>query len=179
METSKNLTFLRIANIIAYVMTVIVNSMSEILPLNGITTAEISDSYPTLIAPAGYVFSIWGVIYVLLGAFVIYQTLPSQKGKAFLNQIGYLFILGSTANITWIFLWHFLQIELSLVAMFILLGTLIATYLKLGIGKSDVPFKEKFLVHLPFSTYLGWITVAPIANVAATLVKNNWERLGL
>jgi hypothetical protein len=170
---------LRGANICAFLLTVAVNALANILPLNGKTTAQISDSYPTLITPAGYVFSIWGIIYILLFVFMIFQALPKQKENPFLSKISYLFVLSSIANVSWLFLWHYEQIVLSVIPMFVLLATLIAIYLRLQIGQSNVPMKEKLCVHVPFSVYLGWITVASIADVAAALVATNWDGLGL
>ncbi len=178
MSTSKNL-ILQVSNVAAFIILVAVNALSEILPLNGKSTAEISDSYPNLFTPAGYVFSIWSIIYTLLLIFTIYQASPKQREKPFLHKISYLFVLSSIANISWLFLWHYEKIVLSLVPMFALLGTLIAIYLRLQIGQSDAPLREKLCVHLPFSVYLGWITVAPIANVAAALVAINWDGWGL
>jgi len=179
MSSSKHLAFLQGANIGAFLLTLVVNALGNILPLGGKTTGEISDLYPTLFTPAGYVFSIWGVIYALLLIFVIFQASPKQKEKLFLSKIGYLFVLSSVANVSWLFLWHYEQIILSLIPMFALLGTLIAIYLRLQIGQSYVPLKEKLFVHLPFSVYLGWITVAPIANVAAALTAIRWDGWGL
>jgi len=147
--------------------------------LNGKTTGEISDLYPTLVTPAGYVFAIWGLIYILLLVFVVFQALPSQRGNAFQKEVGVLFVLSSVFNVVWLFLWQYGYITLSVLPMFALLATLIATYLRLNIGKSKVSLKEKLSVHLPFSVYLGWITVASIANVAAALVSINWDGLGL
>jgi len=170
---------LRIANIVAFVLVVVVNILANLLPLNGRTTASISDAYPTLIAPAGYVFSIWGIIYALLLIFTLFQTLPSQKDKPFLRQISYLFLLSSLANVVWLFLWHYEQIVLSVLPMFVLLASLIMIYLRLQIGKSDASTFEKLSVHVPFSVYLGWITVAPIANVAAAAIALDWDGLGL
>ncbi len=167
------------ANLFALVVTIAVNALANILPLNGVTTAEVSDMYPSLITPAGYVFSIWGVIYVLLAIFAVYQAMPARREEPLLGKIGWLFVLGSAANIAWLFLWHYLQVVPSLAAMFALLGTLIAIYLRLDIGRSDAPRGERLYVHLPFSVYLGWITVAPIANVSAALVSLGWGGLGL
>jgi benzodiazapine receptor len=132
-----------------------------------------------LVTPAGYVFSIWGLIYVLLLVFVVFQALPSQREKPFLKQINVLFVLSGFFNVLWLFLWHYDQIVLSVALMFALLATLIAVYLRLGIGKSEVSWKEKISVHLPFSVYLGWITIASIANVAAALVSIEWNGFGL
>jgi hypothetical protein len=147
--------------------------------LNGKTTGEISDLYPTLVTPAGYVFAIWGLIYILLLIFVVFQALPSQEGKAFQKEIGVLFVLSSAFNIVWLFLWQYGHITLSVLPMFALLATLIMIYLRLNIGKSNASLKEKLTVHLPFSAYLGWITIASIADVATALVSINWDGFGL
>jgi benzodiazapine receptor len=179
MSNSVKTLLLQSLNVLAFAVTVIVNGLASSLALNGRTTAEVSDQYFTLVTPAGYVFSIWGVIYALLLAFVVFQALPSQRGKPFLRQISVLFILSSVFNVVWLFLWHYDQIVLSVVLMFALLATLIAVYLRLGIGKTVVSVKERVFVHLPFSVYLGWITVASIANVASALVAVGWDGFGL
>ncbi len=179
MVIPKRSIFLQGANLGALLMLIVVNALANILPLNGKTTAEISDSYPNLFTPAGYVFSIWGLIYALLLIFAVYQALLSQREKTFLHKIGFFFVLSCIANISWIFLWHYEQIILSLALMFVLLITLIVIYLRLNIGRSDAPLKERLYVHLPFSVYLGWITVAPIANVAAALTAINWDGWGI
>jgi len=170
---------LRWANVIAFIVTILVNALANTSLLNGKTTGEISDLYPTLVTPAGYVFSIWGIIYILLLVFVVFQALPSQKEKAFQKQVGILFVLSSIFNVVWLFLWQYEYITSSVLLMFALLATLIMTYLRLDIGRSNVSLAEKLSVHLPFSVYLGWITVAIIANVAAAIVSINWNGFGL
>ena len=177
---SKNSSILRYANILFYALTVVVNSLAGgTTILGGQLTAAVSDANPTLITPAGYVFSIWGIIYLLLGVFVIYQALPSQKGKEYQNRIGWLFALSSLINIIWLFLWQYNYLSVSVVLMFALLATLILIYMRLGIGKSKVTLRERIAVHLPFSVYLGWITVASIANVAVTSVSLGWDGFGI
>ena len=178
--TSNNSALLRWMNIVAFVLTVIVNSLAGSTTLiGGVNTAFISDSNPTLITPAGYTFAIWGIIYILLGAFVIYQALPGQRAKPYHEQIGWLFVLSSIINICWLFLWQYELLAPSLILMFLLLATLILIYTRLGIGKSTPTFQEKIAVHTPFSVYLGWITIASIANVAVTLVSINWDGFGI
>ena len=177
---AKNPVLLKWSNIIAFAFTVIVNSLAGSTTfIGGVNTAQISDSNPTLITPAGYVFSIWGIIYVLLGVFVIFQALPSQKEKEYTKKIGWLFVLSSIINIAWLFLWQYKFLSLSVILMFLLLATLILIYLRLGIGKSKVTLREKLAIHVPFSVYLGWITIASIANVATTLVSLNWDGFGI
>ena len=179
MSYSKYTILLQNTNILAFIWLIIVNALANTLALNGKTTGEISNLYPTQVTPAGYVFSIWGLIYALLLIFVIFQVLPSQRDKPFLWQVSFLFALSCVFNISWLFLWHYGQIVLSVLPMFGLLATLIAIYLRLNIGKANVPIKERIYVHLPFSVYLGWITVASITNVAAALVSINWDGWGL
>ena len=179
MSSSWKPVLLQSFNVVVFAVTVVVNGLASSLALNGVTTAEVSDLYFTLVTPAGYVFSIWGAIYTLLLLFSVFQALPSQREKPFLNQINILFILSGVFNIVWLFLWHYDQIVLSVALMFALLATLIAIYLRLGIGKNSVELKERLFVHLPFSVYLGWITVASIANVSSALVSIQWDGFGL
>lgn len=179
MEESKGISPLQIANILGFTVMVAVNSLANALPLGGKTTGELSDAYPNLFVPAGYVFSIWGVIYLLLLAFTIYQASPSRRNVEFLEKIGYLFALSSVFNVVWIFLWHYEYVILSLFAMIALLISLIQIYLRLDIGHSSPVREERLWVHLPFSVYLGWITVALIANVVAVLVSVGWKGFGI
>jgi benzodiazapine receptor len=175
-----NPTLLKWMNIIAFALTVVVNGLAGgTTILGGKLTSEISDANPTLITPAGYVFSIWGIIYVLLGIFVVFQVLPSQKTKGYQGRIGWLFVLSCLLNIAWLFLWQFEYLGLSVVLMFLLLATLIAIYLRLNVGKSAVTLREKLAVHVPFSVYLGWITIASIANVSVALVSVGWDGFGI
>ncbi|MBS3969234.1 MAG: hypothetical protein KGZ94_03835 [Clostridia bacterium] len=171
-------TILQVANIIALILTILINFLANALPINGKTTAEVSGLYPTLFTPAGITFAIWGLIYLLLAAFIVYQgrdLLTYKKVEMpFLSQIGWWFVAASAFNIVWIIAWHYEAILLSLVIIIALLLTLIIIYLKLGIGKSVKNRMEKYLVHIPFSIYLGWITVATAANTAVYLVKINW-----
>ena len=177
---SSNSASLKWLNIVAFVSTVLVNGLAgSTTIIGGRNTAQISDNNPTLITPAGYVFSIWGVIYVLLGVFVVFQALPSEKGKDYQKRIGFFFILGSLCNIVWLFLWQYEFLGLSVVLMFLLLAALITIYIRLDIGKAPVSLHEKLAVHLPFSVYLGWITIASIANVTVTFVSANWSGFGI
>jgi hypothetical protein len=177
------LLFLAILNLIGFLGTVVVNGLANTLPINNKTTGELSDQYPNLFVPAGMTFSIWGLIYLLLAIFVIYSLVVAirkeTEDSSFINKIGVLFFITCLANSGWIFAWHYEVLPLSLVLMLILLGSLIAIYLRLRTGKSDSARTEKYLVHLPFSIYLGWITIATIANVTALLVDVSWNTFGL
>jgi len=159
--------------------TIVVNVLANTLPINGLNTGAISDRFKVYFVPAGYVFAIWGVIYIGLIAFAIFQALPSQRENPRLRATGWWIALGGLANIAWIFLWHYEQFPLTLVAMLVLLGTLIITYLGLGTGCSTVSRAETWAVRVPFSIYLGWITVATIANITELLYFLNWDGFGI
>ena len=158
--------------IIALAATIFVNYLSNALPINGRTPGEISDSFPVRFTPAGYVFSIWSIIYLGLIAYAIYQALPSQRANPRLRAIGWPFVLSCVANSGWIFAWHYGLYPLSLLIMLVLLGALITVYRRLYPAYRTVATAERWTTHIPFRIYLGWITVATVAN--ATIVLYNW-----
>ena len=165
--------------LVAVVSTIIVNGLANALPINGQQTGDISDRFDVFFVPAGYVFSIWGLIYVGLIAYGIFQALPAQRDNAQLRAIDIPFYVASLANIVWIFLWHYEYFALTLAVMLILLVSLITIYLRLNIGRSQPPAAERWFVHLPFSIYLGWITVATIANATSLLDYLSWNGFGI
>lgn len=169
----------QVINAVAIVGAIIINILANALPLNNLSTGEISDSFSVFFVPAGYVFAIWGVIYVGLIAFTIYQALPAQRENPRLVRIGYLPALSAVANATWIFLWHYQQFAATLVAMLVLLASLILTYVRLDIGRVAVSRVERWCVDIPTSIYLGWITVATIANVTTVLSYLGWSGWGI
>jgi tryptophan-rich sensory protein len=169
----------QISVVLAVIATLAVNALANILPLNGQNTGEISNRFQVYFVPAGYVFSIWGLIYIGLIVYATYQALASQRENPRLRRVGYLFVLSCLANITWLFLLHYNQFPLSLVAMLALLVLLILIYLRLGIGRDIVSPAEKWLVNLLFSIYLGWVSVATIANVSDVLYYLHWNGWGI
>ncbi len=166
-------------NVIGLVIALVVNALAVTLPLNGLTTAQVSDRFPVLIVPPGYVFSIWGIIYLGLIAFTIYQALPSQRENPRFQKMGLWFFFSSLANALWLVSFQYLQFGLAMIIMLVLLGMLIRIYIGLEIGKEMVKPVERWLVNLPFSIYLGWITVAAIANAAQLLYSLNWNGFGI
>ena len=174
---------LAIFNVIIFIGTVIVNALANLIPINGITTGELSDLYPNLFVPAGITFSIWGLIYLLLGIFTVYQLLVAFKSKhslnTFVDDIGIWNIVLGMGNMLWIFLWHYKYVGISVIVMIVMLLSLIVIYRKLQIGRGVRPKKERFLVHINFSIYLGWISIATIANITAFLVDINWNGFGI
>ena len=169
----------QLVNVIATVLMIAVNILATTLPLNGQNTGAISDRFKIYFVPAGYVFSIWGLIYLALIGFAVFQALPSQRENPRLRRVGYLYALTSALNIVWLFLWHYNVFAGTLVVMLGLLASLIAVYVRLGIGVTQVKSAEKWLVNVPFSIYLGWITVATIANASQLLFYLKWNGWGI
>lgn len=169
----------QIAIVVIMAATLVVNGLANALPINGQNTGEISDRFKVYFVPAGYVFSIWGLIYLGLIAFTIFQALSSQRENPRLRAVGWWIALGGLANIAWILLWHYEVFPLTVVVMLVLLTSLIITYLRLGIGRSTVSAGEKWAVRLPFSIYLGWISVATVANISSLLYYLKWDGFGI
>jgi hypothetical protein len=172
-------TYRQIVVILSVAITLAINALANIIPLNNLTTAEISDSFQVLFVPAGYVFAIWGVIYLGLVVFAVYQALPQHKTDPVMRKVGYPFALSGVANSVWIFLWHYQYFLLTLVAMLSLLVLLIYIYLRLEIGQKPVKLIERWMVQIPISIYLGWISVATIANISDVLDYLGWDGGGI
>lgn len=164
----KKISSLQIINIVALVLTLIMNglSQSDIFPN---TVGELGESRAIFFLPAGYVFAIWGLIYTGLIAYVIYQARPSERDGQVMQSIGWWFVVSCAANIIWLVLFLYDLVWLSTVAMLALLISLLMIYIRLGIGTKSVSLAEKWAVHIPFSIYLGWISVATIANFSTAL----------
>jgi len=166
-------------NIAAFILVIVFNVLASSLPLGGQTTGQVSAKYPSLFVPAGYVFSIWGLIYLGLTAFVIYQALPAQRSSRKLASITPLFVTNCIANALWLVAWHYEQLVLSALLMIAILITLVLIYRRLDIGRVRVSSAERWCVYLPFSIYTGWITVATIANLSALQYASGWDDFGV
>jgi hypothetical protein len=167
-----------ICAVLAYIGMISVNALANILPINNVTTGGVSDSYPNLFAPAGITFSIWGVIYLLLAGHAVFQLVERNNGKhqPFLEKVNRYFLLSSVINIMWIFAWHYRYIGISVLLMIALLFSLIR--IADLINAEKITLREKLFVKVPFGVYFGWITIATIANIAASLVSVGWNGFG-
>lgn len=167
----------QILNVFAVLFTIVMNALANILPFNGVNTGMVADAFPNYFTPPGYVFAIWGAIYVLLFIFMVYQARSNQVDEEYLGKIGYLYFLGAILNVAWLILFHYSynNTPLLLWSEFLIVGflvVLLVTYVKLDIGIKEVPLKQKIAIHLPTSVYFGWISLATIANTAALLNTN-------
>ena len=174
---------LQIGNTLGFIFTLVMNSLGGSGLLFNNTIGGVSETYSNLFTPAGLTFSIWGVIYLLLGLFIIYQARglfkEKEEDKQFVEDIGYFFILISIWNPLWLIFWLAELILLSLIVMLLLLVSLILLYLKINRTENKFSSEQKFFVNLPFSLYLGWISIATIANVTIYLVSIEWNGFGL
>lgn len=166
--------YLPIINVIAYVVTLVINFLSQAgKELTGdlfpYTVQELAELRAVLFLPANYVFGIWGLIYTALGAYIIYQA--TNREHPIIEKIGWWFVVSSVANSIWLVLFLNDWVGASTVAMLVLLGALITIYLRLGIGKTPTTRGEYWAVRFGFSVYLGWISVATVANIATALYQ--------
>jgi hypothetical protein len=172
-------TLRQFTNLLSVILALTVNILASVLPLNGQNTGEISDRFQVYFVPAGYVFAIWGIVYIGWIAFTVFQFRPSQKESPRLRRLGTIFALSGLANAAWLFTWHYNFFGLGVLVMLSLLGLLIASYLRLDVNRSSVSRAEWWSVDLPFSVYLGWITVATVANVTDWLYLVQWNGFGI
>lgn len=165
-----------VLNVATLAVTLVTNALANALPLNGRTTGEISDGFAeNLFAPAGYVFSVWGLIYLLLTAFGVYQAIPTGRRSAAVARVGPWFVLSCVANALWLVFWHYGLFPATMAAMVVLLVSLCAVVAGLGPPRAAPSVADRWLVYLPFSVYLGWISVATIANASIFLLDLGWS----
>ncbi len=171
----------QVLTLIAILATLAVNALSNFFPPRGLNIGEVSNTIlgGVLITPASYAFSIWGLIYLGLIAFGIYQLLPGQRRDELLRRADYYLIVACLAQIAWVYLFLTQQFWLSVVAMGVILGALIGAYLALGVSVERVSRQGRWFAHIPFSIYLGWISVASIVNVASALYISEWGGWGV
>ncbi len=188
METKLNATKIRtlqIFNFLFFLGMVFVNFLANFLPINGKNTGEVSAEYPNLFVPAPLTFSIWGLIYLLLFIFCVYQMTSLFKSKIdiyeaeVVRRINIAFILTCIINMCWIVAWHYGFILISVLLMLLLLGRLIYIEAQIRILEPYLTNAQSFIVKAPFGLYLGWICIATIANITALLVSYGWRGFGM
>lgn len=164
-------------NLAGLVLVVGVNVLANVIPFNGQTTAEVITGDPVYFQPADWTFTIWGLIYLLLFGFVGYTLLPAGRRNRRVRAVAPAFLIANIANALWLVLWHYEQWSASVIVMAILGIALIVIYAGLRRRDPSDPFTavERFMVWTPFSIYLGWITVAFIANVTVAMDRTNSE----
>jgi len=166
-----------VLNLVSVIFALTLNFLAVTLPINNKTTGELSDAYPNLFVPAGFTFSIWGIIYLLMIFFLVYQAWQYRKNvketTSNILTIGPWFFISGLANGLWILAWHYELVWLSLCIMLVILYSLIKVYLALDQNRPHT-FGDNLSIRVFFSVYLGWISVATIANVTTLLVSIGW-----
>ena len=180
-STTKSSLGIAILALFAILATLTINALSNFFPLKGANIGKISNTVfqEVQITPANYAFAIWGLIYIGLIAYGIYQLRPAQRRDPIIGRASVLLIVACMAQITWVYLFTMRLFWLSVVAMLVILLALIGAYWQLGIGKVQVLRDRQWLAHIPFSIYLGWISVATVVNIASALYSSNWDGWGI
>jgi hypothetical protein len=165
----------------AILATLAINVLSNFFPPQGLSIGEIANIIlgGVQITPANYAFAIWGVIYLGLIAYGIYQLRPARQGDLTLRRVDGLVIIACIAQIAWVYLFTNRLFWLSVVAMLVILLSLIGAYLQLNSGRERLSRERKWLAQVPLSVYLGWISVATIVNVASALYISAWDGWGI
>lgn len=167
-----------IISLVGLAVVVLVNWLANWIPFNDQTTGQIANRNPVPFQPAGWAFSIWGLIYVLLFVFVVYSFLPAGRHSSRIQRVGPLFLVANIANISWLLLWHYNVVGASLIAMVVLLASLLGIYSLLwrrADNPGKVPVLRRLIVRVPFSVYLGWIAVAILANIQIWMSRGGWD----
>lgn len=172
---------LPIVTLIAILTTLSVNILSNFFPPAGSNIGEIANTIlqGVQITPANYAFAIWGLIYLGLITYGIYQLRPTQRVHPTMRRVDFLLIIACLAQIAWVYLFTLRLFWLSVVAMLAILLSLIRAYLQLNIGPEQVSRERRWMAHMPFSIYLGWISVATIVNIASALYISSWDGWGI
>ncbi|WP_424494324.1 tryptophan-rich sensory protein [Salinimicrobium sp. GXAS 041] len=174
---------LQVSNAIAFLVVVVMNYLANTGIFNGDTMGSVSAQYENLFTPAGYAFSIWGLIYIGLAGFIVYQGRSlfsgAKESDEVVDQIGWWFVISCIANCAWIVTWLYNYTGISVVIMIVLLFSLIKIILNTRMELDDLPLPSIAFLWWPFSLYSGWITLALIANVAAFLTKIDWDGFGI
>lgn len=171
---------LSVLNLLSVILMIIVSYYSQAIRLNNNTIGGVSEHYENLFTPAGYAFSIWGLIYLALLVYCFFQlnrVFVSDKNTEFIHQTGPWFIIANVANAAWVVAWLYENTLLSVILMFLILGSLIKIILNTNMERWDAPPKIIAFTWWPICFYAGWITVAAIANVSAHLSNVGWRWL--
>ena len=169
---------LAVLNLASVILVIAVNYISQAIEFNNTTIGEISARYQNLFTPASYAFAIWGIIFLGLVAYGIFQVRRaffSKKESPFIEQTGYWFALANVLNCCWVFAFVYDFTGLSVIIMLGILFSLIKVILNTNMERWDAPITTIAFVWWPICFYSGWIAVATIANISAYLAKLDWN----
>ncbi len=166
-------------NAILLLITLVINALGAAGTITGLTQKEISDMYLTIITPSPATFSIWSVIYTTLILSSIVMIVQVKRQNAYylkvVDAISVLFWISSLLNVAWIISFSYLLIELStifIIGFVLVLSLILMKLLQVQEGK-------RWLLPLAFGLYTGWLFIATVVNIAAALVKLEWNGFGI
>jgi hypothetical protein len=166
-----------IINFVVVLAVIFCNYYFNAIGINGNTVGSLSDQYDNLFTPAGYAFAIWGLIFLSIlvqAIFFLIRAFRPEKDQTFIRQIGLRMAFANVLNIAWLFVWLNELTGVSVVIMLAFLITLTAIILRLNMERWDAPLKVLAFVWWPICLYIGWISVATIANISAYLTKTGF-----
>lgn len=178
MENKENIA--KIFVVISFFSIIIVNLLSFTITINGVNVAQIASWYPNYFTPSQYTFIIWIIIYLLLGVFAIYQLRVPQSSlvrNETLSLIRNIFLVYSIINFVWMFSWLFDYLALS--AMTIIIVTICIGYICNALCKSELTFKDRIFIKLPFSILYGWLSITSVMNLFILLESIRYKGFGL
>ncbi len=176
MKSIQTIGIKRWAVLIFYLATIVMNFISQTLPFNGQTNGEVSDKYSTLITPADYAFSIWGIIFLALGIYAFFQAFSQKADKRIYDQVSIWLIVAFVCTSLWLPAFQYEMIALSALIMLAILGSLIQVSIMLTQDRT-MALKEKAWVRIPVGLYLGWISVATLVNLSVLAKYGGWYLL--
>ena len=167
-------------SLVLFSLVIYTNYLANTLPIGGVTTGEVSDLLDNLFTPAGFTFSIWGIIYLSLFIFLISLIIVNESKKLFISKVLVLFNINCILNISWLFAWHYLIFPLSLIIMLCLLYSLILISKVIKTYHKELNSTYLYnITSFSFNLYFGWITVATVANFTGLLVSLEWDGFGI
>lgn len=157
-------------NTLSVLYVLFINYFSQAFGVNGNTVGSLSRKYDNLFTPASFAFAIWGIIFLLLIAYVVYEWISIRKRTETQRCISPWFLLANAMNGLWVIVWLYEWTAVSVLVMSVMLFALLKCLLYLKSGG----WGESLFQNLPIAVYTGWISVAIIANSAAFLSKLGW-----
>ena len=165
-------------NLLSVVAVIYINYYSVLFGINGNTVGSLSNRYDNLFTPASFAFSIWGIIFLSMIVFAIYQVIDTffmKKNLDTYSQIGIRFFIANVCNCSWVFVWLNEWTGVSVLVMMVMLFCLLSMVLQANRTSVFSSAARSAFIWFPIMIYAGWINVAMVANISAYLSKLGWE----
>lgn len=158
--------------VISFLCMMIASITAAVLPINGQTTGNVSNSYAILAFPSKYVFFAVILIYISILHWFYNQWQMVRKHNFTITLFQtILFVSSMIFQILWIYFWLQEQFIASSVVLFI-------STLLFGIYYLLMPVDNTFTGRLPISFYLAWLILLFMINIAMMFVYYHWLGVG-